>query len=158
MTTFTETDHPRDRVGKFAEKPNTAPETTLPTGKELSFEEQRELSESYFQTALWSTSNDDGGSLDDEYDVSDIDERSVESMEGELYDFVEINWADIEPVLSDTYTLGSVAHDFWLTRNRHGAGFWDRGLGDAGKRLTEAAHVYGNADLYVGDDGALHVT
>lgn len=33
--------------------------------------------------------------------------------------------------------------DFFLTRERHGAGFWDRGLGDVGKRLTKAAHSYG---------------
>lgn len=44
-------------------------------------------------------------------------------------------------------------HDFWLTRNRHGAGFWDRGLGDVGKALTEAAHAFGATDLYITDDG-----
>ena len=38
-------------------------------------------------------------------------------------------------------------HDYWLTRNRHGAGFWDRGLGDLGDRLTELAH----------NDGEYHV-
>jgi len=37
-------------------------------------------------------------------------------------------------------------HDFILTANRHGAGFWDRGLGDAGGKLTEAAHAYGDID------------
>ena len=29
-----------------------------------------------------------------------------------------------------------IGHDFWLTRNGHGAGFWDRGLGETGKKLT----------------------
>ena len=38
-------------------------------------------------------------------------------------------------------------HDFWLTRNRHGAGFWDRGLGELGRQLTDAAHPYGEAYL-----------
>lgn len=37
-------------------------------------------------------------------------------------------------------------HDFWLTRQRHGTGFWDRGLGELGDRLTDAAHSYGSAD------------
>lgn len=37
-------------------------------------------------------------------------------------------------------------HDFWLTRNGHGAGFWDRGLGDLGERLSDAARAYGDAD------------
>lgn len=43
-----------------------------------------------------------------------------------------------------------LGHDFWLTRNRHGAGFWDRGLGDVGKRLTDLAHPYG--ETYVDFD------
>lgn len=46
-----------------------------------------------------------------------------------------------------------VGHDFWLTRNRHGAGFWDRGLGEVGRKLTDAAHAYGDAYLYLGDNG-----
>jgi hypothetical protein len=50
-----------------------------------------------------------------------------------------------------------LGHDFWLTRNRHGAGFWDRGMGDVGDRLTDAAHGYGSACLYVGDDGFMHI-
>lgn len=43
-------------------------------------------------------------------------------------------------------------HDFWLTRNHHGAGFWDRGIGRVGKVLTDAAHAFGEIDSYVGDD------
>ncbi len=48
-----------------------------------------------------------------------------------------------------TYTAESAGHDFWLTRNRHGAGFWDRGLGKVGQQLTEAAHVYGEETWYL---------
>lgn len=33
-------------------------------------------------------------------------------------------------------------HDFWLTRGGHGAGFWDRGLGELGDRLAKAAQAY----------------
>jgi hypothetical protein len=47
-------------------------------------------------------------------------------------------------------------HDFWLTRNGHGAGFWDRGLGDLGERLSKAAKVYGEVYLYPGDDGKVY--
>ena len=49
-------------------------------------------------------------------------------------------------------------HDFWLTRNGHGAGFWDRGLGEAGKKLTDAAHAFGECNLYLGDDDVIHLT
>ena len=51
-----------------------------------------------------------------------------------------------------------IAHDFWLTRNRHGAGFWDRGLGVLGDLLTDAAHAWGESDLYLGDDGLIYVS
>lgn len=48
-------------------------------------------------------------------------------------------------------------HDYWLTRNGHGAGFWDRGypqsIADA---LTQAAHADGERDLYIGDDGLIY--
>ena len=34
-------------------------------------------------------------------------------------------------------------HDFALTRNGHGTGFWDRGLGTIGDMLTEECKPYG---------------
>lgn len=49
-----------------------------------------------------------------------------------------------------------IGHDFWLTRNRYGAGFWDRGNGEAGDLLTKASHPYGECIFYVGDDNRLH--
>jgi hypothetical protein len=51
-----------------------------------------------------------------------------------------------------------IGHDIWLTRNHHGAGFWDRGLGDLGDKLTEIAHSLGGSDAYVGDDGKVHLS
>lgn len=53
---------------------------------------------------------------------------------------------------------GRNGHDFWLTRNGHGAGFWDRGYGKVGDRLTDAAHAWGTSDIYIGDDGKLYVS
>lgn len=46
-----------------------------------------------------------------------------------------------------------IGHDLWLTRNRHGVGFWDRDLGPTGDALTDLAHGARQRDLYVGDDG-----
>lgn len=46
-----------------------------------------------------------------------------------------------------------LGHDLWLTRNGHGAGFWDRGLGTLGDRLSEAARSLGEAQAIVLDDG-----
>jgi hypothetical protein len=47
-------------------------------------------------------------------------------------------------------------HDFWLTRNGHGAGFWDGELGDIGDRLTEASKAFGEVCLTVCDDGEIY--
>ena len=49
-----------------------------------------------------------------------------------------------------------LGHDLWLSRNRHGAGFWDRGLGDVGDKLDKAAKAVGERYLYVGDDGLIY--
>ena len=44
--------------------------------------------------------------------------------------------------------LVMLGHDFWLTRNRHGAGFWDRGLGALGETLSKMAKVHGAQGTY----------
>lgn len=59
-------------------------------------------------------------------------------------------------VMMKGYTMNSLAHDFWLTRNRHGTGFWDRGLGRVGDKLTELAHTCGSRGVYVGDDNLVY--
>ena len=43
--------------------------------------------------------------------------------------------------------------DFALTRNHHGDGFWARGYGDVGDRLTVAAHAYGEVTVELDADG-----
>jgi hypothetical protein len=49
-------------------------------------------------------------------------------------------------------------HDFWLTRNGHGAGFWDGHWPEpAADVLTRLAHSFGYSDLYRGDDGKLYL-
>ena len=50
-----------------------------------------------------------------------------------------------------------IGHDLWLTRNGHGAGFWDRGLGAQGDSLTAICEALGGVDSYVGDDGFLYL-
>ena len=54
------------------------------------------------------------------------------------------------------------AVDFWLTRNGHGRGFWDRAPSDdpeyteVGEKLTLIAESFRNVDPYVGDDGLIY--
>lgn len=58
-------------------------------------------------------------------------------------DLLDSEEGELESKLADE--LGS---DFHLTRNRHGAGFWDSDWDDSlGKQLTELAHPYGELEL-----------
>ena len=44
-------------------------------------------------------------------------------------------------------------HDFWLTRQGHGAGFWDGDWPEpAAAALTQESHRFGAFELYLGDD------
>jgi len=58
---------------------------------------------------------------------------------------------------SGGYTLEQAGIDLWLTRNGHGAGFWDRGLHDIGDDLTDKAKAMGEQWLTIGDDGMLYL-
>jgi hypothetical protein len=65
--------------------------------------------------------------------------------------FVTANFALLtDPVVQES-GWEAAGHDFALTRNGNGAGFWDRGYGDVGQRLTEAAHVYGESNAWITD-------
>lgn len=106
----------------------------------------------YLETALWSSVGDNGDPLDKNYSTDDIDSESVAKAQVQLKEF--INKAG--DLLNDL-DLTDVAHDFWLTRNRHGVGFWDGDYSDEiGKKLTDLSHEFGEVDLYIGDDGMLH--
>jgi hypothetical protein len=104
----------------------------------------------YIRTALW-TSSDEHGPFDAFFAPCDIDPETMAKFREDCLDFVCCHAVDIKD------DMARAGQDFWLTRNRHGAGFWD---GDwehtVGRRLTDAAHVYGSVYLYVGDDGRIH--
>lgn len=105
----------------------------------------------YIECALWASTDDEDEPLDMHTLAPDARE-ALEADCDEFLDYVEdlgIDWSEI-----DSSQMG---HDLWLTRNRHGAGFWDRGLGELGDALTKAAHAMGSRDLYVGDDGLVYV-
>ena len=61
--------------------------------------------------------------------------------------FVGINWEIVKDCSPE-----QVAHDFWLTRNHHGAGFWDRaeiyGGEDNAEALTEIAYSFGERSVF----------
>jgi|ERR1700722_2474910 len=55
--------------------------------------------------------------------------------------FIADNWQDVSGL-----DASQTGHDFILTANGHGCGFWDRGLGEIGDRLTENCRPYASLD------------
>lgn len=112
----------------------------------------------YLICALWSSSVDGSGEsfLDQNYDIEDLSPEFLKEAEEDCRDFQHDQKLPLMQYLAAGRTLGDAGHDFWLTRCGHGAGFWDRGLGDLGDRLSDACDPYGNVDLYLGDDGMIY--
>ena len=106
----------------------------------------------YIETLLWSETDDDGDPLDANYDYTDVGFAQRDEMRQDCDDFIAANATDLADI-----DASQAGHDFALNRNGHGAGFWDRGLGDVGDRLSDASKVYGTQGLYVGDDEKLYV-
>ena len=112
---------------------------------------------SYIETALWSSYDIRDGVeiyLDTEYDKDDISDETLAVMKQDVISFI----TDNRHLLSDddkNKSLDYMAHNFWLTRNGHGAGFWD---GDYinGELLTDASEKYGEINLYIGDDNKIY--
>ncbi len=75
--------------------------------------------------------------LDDENFPSDAFEGPLDCVSFALTQFALLAQVD----LGQAFQHGG---DFYLTRNGHGAGFWDRGYGNIGTQLSKAAKIYGS--------------
>lgn len=106
----------------------------------------------YIASALWtglcyeSEHDDNPEPLDSWVGIDDVPDDIREEMLGDLEGFSQLV-EDECPEAFDAMNAGQMAHDFHLTRNGHGAGFWDRGLGDLGDKLTDLAKTFGAAEL-----------
>jgi hypothetical protein len=104
---------------------------------------------------LWSSTDDNGDPLDsDRYQptpeliakvASDL-RRFIAAAEALGFDPVEHRATAINRAEGDE--LDYAAHDFILTRNHHGAGFWGGGWHEPwGKVLTDLAHSFGELEV-----------
>lgn len=109
----------------------------------------REFIAGYIEAALWSSTDDDGEPLDS-LDI-ETSAQFKKQARADCLEFIRENLKDLR-AFAEQYNAnpGYAGHDFWLTRNGHGAGFWDRGLepGLSG-RLTDNAGASGEVYLYV---------
>lgn len=92
--------------------------------------------EQFIEAALWA----DGFDLDgNDFEADQIDDEGMAYVRTVCDEFMRDNADDLKEA---GLTPEQIAVDFWLTAGHHGAGFWDRGLGAVGDRLTDAAHAY----------------
>jgi hypothetical protein len=139
-------DHPRKAFKEALEANRLAMNTQRYTN---------EMLKHYLIAALWSSNDDEGNPLDDNYTLRDISREAERESRRDVVAFLRkarkiLEEADISPE--------SAGHDFWLTRNGHGAGFWDRDYPrDIGKELTDISDSFREVDMYVGDDGEIYV-
>lgn len=119
----------------------------------------------YLTCALWSTSDDNGSPLDSNYSIGDFHPDAIDLARADCAAFRH----GAGNLLSGFWNDAQAGHDLWLTRNGHGAGFWDRYL-DApestkdrvmanGKELSAMVGYgtkYPPVDCYVGDDDKIH--
>jgi hypothetical protein len=120
----------------------------------------REFTNAYMGALFWSEcikhGPSDGEPFDSHFGPEDLDSDALREIESDCTAFYDGNAALWREAGASDEQAG---HDFALTRNRHGAGFWDRpdlyGK-DLSSQLTEAAHVYGTMGLDHNDEGRVY--
>lgn len=108
----------------------------------------------YAEAAIWSSTVEEPGTdelvpMDTYFDVSNLHPETVANMIRDCSQFQEANADDLAAFYVATDKGPEQGgHDLWLTRNGHGAGFWDRGAGEVGERLSDAAAKIGGVELW----------
>lgn len=109
---------------------------------------------SQLDTLLWSEhrTNEEGDmleSFDEDYDADDATPELVATLTAELTGDLQIPLpiSDYRNMFGEAW-LGQFGHDLALTRNHHGAGFWDRGLGFSGDLLSGWASSLGTLNVF----------
>lgn len=123
------------------------------------------FTKAYLTCALWASTDENDEPYDKEHSIEDF---ALEALNKAITDCKRFQESNSDLLLEyshfittkDGWTADDYAgYDFWLTRNGHGAGFWDRdGLPDDGKGLTEACKSFRECDVYTGDDGKLYLS
>ena len=119
-----------------------------------------EFTIAYLECALWAendqTDERGGESFDENYGIGDFTDEAIQKAKDDCKRFQKETAASLRLAkyghesISDTAMAG---HDFWLTRNGHGAGFWSRDLrSDVAERLSRISEAMGNCDLYLTDE------
>ena len=134
------------------------PQPTPKSPPAFASESMQAFYQSFAVTLLWAHTDEQDGHLDDRYTPAHFTEQTAAGLRAECDRFVQANLVDLTAVSGvKGYSWELAGHDFALSRNGHGAGYFDRDLGEAGARLQAASEAFGRAEAYVGDDGLIDV-
>lgn len=122
-----------------------------------------DFTRAFVEALLFSESDESGDAFSETYEPTDLSPATLARICTDCYRFQSTYrhlWKDLPPRSDPTAAPDTVAgHHFALSRNGHGAGFWDSPeyYGEpAAELLTEAAKAQGELSLYVGDDGSIY--
>jgi len=118
------------------------------------------------ETLLWCSADGDEP-LDRNYDISNVAASDIERLSAEFDTFkeaadavaftVDMGETSLEELGPLRHDVDNVAYDYILTRNHHGAGFWDGDWAEIGDELTKLAQLLPEVEPYVGDDGVVYL-
>lgn len=124
-------------------------------GAEL-FDALDKFTKGYIEAMFFtSTGTSDDGDLQNA-SFDQLHSLTLNAIISSCKDFQEKYAALLAGAYAKDYTEDMAGRDYWFTRNGHGVGFWDRGLGSVGKMLTTVSE-YSEVSLYRGDDGLLYL-
>ena len=119
--------------------------------------QERDLSlftRAYIEAMFFTDAGPDNPELEEKAAFENFAQETVDRIISDCAAFELANKALLNQAGDDEQN----GHDFWLTRNHHGAGFWDRGYPESiGEALTRAAHGFGEVSLCLGDSGKLYL-
>lgn len=107
--------------------------------------------QAYLLCAVWSSNDEEGNPLDDNYGPDDADAETRQKAVEDCTQFLAL--CDGAKLDLKDWSDGQIGHDFWLTRNGHGAGFWDRGRGDVGEKASDIACTFSSVNVWAADGG-----
>lgn len=118
--------------------------------------DEQEFIEAYKEALIWSAPEEDGSSLDGIV----MSTEAVRVIESDCKAFLWVASGLIEGARDEAQPYdgnlwAQAGHDFCLTRNHDGVGFWEipDWPEECGEILTKIAHSFGEAHVYRGDDG-----
>jgi hypothetical protein len=106
---------------------------------------------------LWTESDELEGKGKDKEDLS---QEAKNRINIDVHVFALEYGEKLRALTSPGDIIAYAGYDLWLTRNRHGAGFWDRPEmygASLAKEMTVFSHGMKELDLIVGDGGLLYL-